>query len=237
MLPFIENAAGYDQINFDNNSPAGNAASCGSGGAGCWECRSETDRLHLLGEAASSTAKPMFGCPSDPNAQARAYSANLPYYVGSYLGIGGNDVPHYLGGFEDRRRVLYPPNGLTAGGLAPRKNNGILYQLSSVRFRDVTDGTSNTMLVGERSVDQLMNWGWDICAGVELDSWMGTGNGFFNGDNAASPAHIDHFCSQHAGGGQFLLADGSVRFLSYSIDNTIWLNLSARDDGQVVGEF
>ncbi len=173
LLPYIDRAPDYNQINFNNNSPAGNGANCG-GTDGCWECRSETNQLHAAGVAASNSGKPIFGCPSDPNAQSKPYSSSLPYYVGSYLGIGGNDVPHYAN-TEDRRRNLYPPNGETAGGLAPRANNGTLYQLSSIRVRDITDGTSNTMLVGERSVDRTLNWGWDICAGVELDSWLGTG--------------------------------------------------------------
>tara|TARA_R110002111_G_scaffold1157_1_gene8150 strand:- start:4673 stop:5635 length:963 start_codon:yes stop_codon:yes gene_type:complete len=236
LLPYIDGAASYNQINFNNNSSPGNSSSCSGGAGGCWECRSETDHLHSLGVAASNSSKPMFGCPSDPYAESGPYSTSLPYYVGSYLGIGGNDVPHYANA-EDRRRILYPPNGLTSGGLSPRQNNGLLYQLSSIRLRDVTDGTSNTMLIGERSVDRTLNWGWDICAGVELDSWMGTGNGFYFGNNAADPIHADHFWSRHAGGGHFLLADGSVRFISYSIDNTTWLNLAARNDGQVLGEF
>jgi prepilin-type processing-associated H-X9-DG protein len=49
--------------------------------------------------------------------------------------------------------------------------------------------------------------------------------------------HIVHFSSQHAGGVQFLLCDGSVQFLSENIDYGLFRNLGERSDGNLVGEF
>ncbi|MEO1980795.1 MAG: H-X9-DG-CTERM domain-containing protein [Fuerstiella sp.] len=49
--------------------------------------------------------------------------------------------------------------------------------------------------------------------------------------------HIVHFSSQHTGGVQFLLCDGSVHFLSQNIDYGLFRNLGERADGNVIGEF
>ena len=93
------------------------------------------------------------------------------------------------------------------------------------------------MIVGERAVDNLLNWGWDICAGVELDSWMGVGEGFFYGAPDAPVSHANHFWSHHAGGAHFLMADGAVHFLNYSIDNPLWLALATRAGDEPIGDF
>jgi len=49
--------------------------------------------------------------------------------------------------------------------------------------------------------------------------------------------HIVHFSSQHVGGVQFLLCDGSVHFVSQNIDYGVFRNLGERADGNALGEF
>lgn len=49
--------------------------------------------------------------------------------------------------------------------------------------------------------------------------------------------HIVHFSSQHTGGVQFLLCDGSTHFISQHIDYKVFRNLGERADGNVIGEF
>ncbi len=133
---------------------------------------------------------------------------------------------------------------------------------SVMKISDVTDGTSNTLLVGE--VLPSCQWvnGTDTQAGTWINSW---GNLFSIGggvstitpinemttcqasrkirDPACNPASGDTmqyaygFKSLHSGGAQFTLADGSVRFISETIDHTMYQWLGARADGQVVGDF
>ena len=49
--------------------------------------------------------------------------------------------------------------------------------------------------------------------------------------------HIVHFSSAHVGGLHFILADGSVHFMSENIDYNTFRNLGQISDGQVIGEF
>ena len=55
--------------------------------------------------------------------------------------------------------------------------------------------------------------------------------------NASTTDHTSNFRSAHTGGGQFLLGDGSVRFVSENIDAVLYNNLGGMADGQVIGEF
>jgi len=129
-------------------------------------------------------------------------------------------------------------------------NDGCLFLHSDIGHREIQDGASNTILVGEkRRVDEAGEYGWvagnrstlrntgtGINAGWDLTAEPGRGQ-------TASPVVIPSdtanggFSSAHTGGAQFLLADGSVRFLSENIDMTVFPLLGNRGDLQYVGEF
>jgi prepilin-type N-terminal cleavage/methylation domain-containing protein/prepilin-type processing-associated H-X9-DG protein len=143
-------------------------------------------------------------------------------------------------------------------------NNGMLYMNSKVNFSNVTDGTSNTFIVGERQ----FKCGSGIWAGTRNSTGSGPrgndyvqsrGSKILNGwaaGNTGNESCTEGFSSPHPGGAQFGLADGSVTFISETInfsnsninvqnagtayDKTglgTFQRLSARDDGQPVGEF
>ena len=129
-----------------------------------------------------------------------------------------------------------------------------------VAIRDITDGTSNTILAGERS---SLNGHWaGLWFGQEFETqgitniWavLGTvGRKMNSGENADQDDTLagfnpkESFASLHPGGAQFLLCDGSVRFISENIewddsptdgnDVGIYHNLGNRSDGNVIGEF
>jgi prepilin-type processing-associated H-X9-DG protein len=111
--------------------------------------------------------------------------------------------------------------------------DGIIYVNSSIRMAQITDGTSNTLLLGERppSVTLIYGWQWagagdhprfgatDVVLGVFERPISPTANpDFFRPGKIQDPQdlHRYHFWSLHPGGANWALADGSVRFIAYA---------------------
>jgi prepilin-type N-terminal cleavage/methylation domain-containing protein/prepilin-type processing-associated H-X9-DG protein len=169
---------------------------------------------------------PVFNCPAD----TRTLQVNYSFVTGgvafgSYVGVtGSNDASLNT---TDPLNVPPPPC------------DGALYFRSSVKILQISDGTSNTILVGERppSFDLYFGW-WFAGAG-----WDGSGTGdVLLGANSLQYANAlgcspplvglrsgtitnvcdeTHFWSLHDGGVNFLFCDGSVHFLTYSANNIL----------------
>jgi len=139
------------------------------------------------------------------------------------------------------------------GGTSFRKPDGTFYLDSKTRFGDLTDGLTNTLIVGERPPSNDLRFGWWYAGYGQntdgsVDSWMGVkeyadstqlpacrsreysyGPGKFSGE-----CDVYHFWSPHVGGGaNFLLGDGSVRFIPYTIGDGL-IPLATRAGGEVV---
>jgi len=132
--------------------------------------------------------------------------------------------------------------------------HGILRLTSKTKMTDITDGTSNTLLVGERppSSDLYYGWwfagaGWDGSGGGDVvmgaaDTTYATALGCpasSVGFQAGRPNVLcdqAHFWSFHSNGANFLMGDGSVRFLTYNA-NSVLSSLSARSNGEVIPDF
>src|SRR5262249_52666246 len=141
---------------------------------------------------------------------------------------------------------------------------GILFARNSstppkIRIADITDGTSNTIFVGERPPSRDMEFGWWF-AGAGYDN-SGVGDVVMGARSIAyaqslgstlcdTPAkaanfvglrpgqlNVDcdqaHYWSLHSGGANFLFADGSTKFMTYSAD-IVLPALSTRNGGEVV---
>ncbi|MEZ6130117.1 MAG: DUF1559 domain-containing protein [Planctomycetaceae bacterium] len=193
---------------------------------------------------------PGFRCPSDTAPEVNSEHTLLSTTgtaqaaaVSSYIGVnGGGDW-----GYDSELKGTFGRN-------------------SKVGFRDFSDGTSNTICVGERAwVLPRAGGGQDNCRsatiyGVSADPTLGThvqrttlAKGLFGinqtgPDTTVSPTIeicARSFSSRHVGGAQFLLADGSVRFISENIQRDqsgtngdyIWQNLLNKADGNVIGEY
>ncbi|NUQ65537.1 MAG: DUF1559 domain-containing protein [Pirellulales bacterium] len=147
---------------------------------------------------------------------------------------------------------------------------GVLFQNSATSSRDITDGGSNTLMVGERCFRIAdLNVGAANALGFSSTvNTPGTSGGIktagmcvlgipYEGINTWLGSRVHQprgFHSTHSGGAQFVLCDGSVRFLSQTIDynaitipsssltNGKWVDsvlerLCAKNDGQTIGEF
>jgi len=173
--------------------------------------------------------------------------------------VVNDGTTNYTLGFANYVGVFgYGSMTMTPGSPNPK---GVLYRNSSTRMRDITDGTSNTMLAGERMhvmdftsgapVDAQATW-YAAIVGVSRPAGMGTmpdeawgslvlghvGQLMMSGmpmhHTPNSTNHIVNFSSQHEGGMHFLMTDGSVHFMSENIDYNTFRWLGQVADGNVV---
>jgi prepilin-type N-terminal cleavage/methylation domain-containing protein/prepilin-type processing-associated H-X9-DG protein len=195
-----------------------------------WDMDAWFEQDHPLGSRTNylnGTRMKVYLCPSDSRSWQVIQYAGINFAFTNYLGVNGTD-----------QFAFYGPGA------------GILQVNTRVRIADVTDGTSNTLLVGERPVIDD-NWGWWF-AGAGPSPWFGAIDvalgsnerktsggtpdlGYRHG--TLSEEHLWHFWSWHSGGANFLRADGSVRLTSYSVDRNVLRALATRNGGEVNHDF
>jgi prepilin-type N-terminal cleavage/methylation domain-containing protein/prepilin-type processing-associated H-X9-DG protein len=147
---------------------------------------------------------------------------------------------------------LYPYIIDSDNGPPGRDNgNGLFFRNHSVKIAQITDGTSQTFAVGERSQNlSRATWTGAVTnAAVPLVSLQGgkgfdpegggalviahTGEG--HGPNSPSGlAHGDQYWSLHPGGANFLFTDGSVRFIKELVGFSVYQALATRQGGEIV---
>jgi prepilin-type processing-associated H-X9-DG protein len=149
--------------------------------------------------------------------------------------------------------ILAPTSYLGLEGTSQYSHDGVLFLNSGVRFADVSDGLSSTLLVGERppSADGVFGWWYagfgqakDGSADMVLGVLEENSGSFapmcplfppyeFGPGSLGNQCDEFHFWSLHPGGANFLFCDGSVRFLSYSAA-PIMPALATRRGGEAV---
>lgn len=139
------------------------------------------------------------------------------------------------------------PHGAGASDLASGLNvtgpdrNGTAFERSEISLKDITDGTTNTIMYGEKYLNpDHYRTGKDgadnesMYTGNNNDNYRSAGQGYPPYRDRNGVAYNEHFGSAHAGGINFALCDGSVRMISYTVDLTTYDRLGNRRDGLVV---
>jgi prepilin-type processing-associated H-X9-DG protein len=134
-----------------------------------------------------------------------------------------------------------PDHGNT---VQPQEVRGIFNRLgATITLPSVTDGTSNTIMVGEclpSHYDHLQsNAWWHFNGGVNMVGTLPPINARSDGSNCSDTTRSTPnnwsfsmgFKSNHTNGANFVFADGSVRFVSQSIDHRTYQLLGCRNDG------
>ncbi len=160
--------------------------------------------------------------------------------------------------------VYAPSHYAGNAGTEPGRDDGVLYPLSRAGFRDMTDGTSNTVAAGEVQFEiggwarGAINSGGGGGGGGGGSGGGGGGQGFARGvlrwwtcaSGCAEPGmnlpetncqnsceRRFQFSSPHEGGVHFAFADGHARFVSENIDLALYFALLTRGGGEVLGDF
>jgi prepilin-type N-terminal cleavage/methylation domain-containing protein/prepilin-type processing-associated H-X9-DG protein len=115
---------------------------------------------------------------------------------------------------------------------SPAAGEGVFFFLSRTRFAEITDGLSNTLVVGERYAKQ----GSSVWAGVVEGANEAMVRVVGVGDHAPNDPHhhFDDFASYHPGGVHFLYGDGSVQRVNSQIDIAAYQALCTRGGGETV---
>jgi prepilin-type N-terminal cleavage/methylation domain-containing protein/prepilin-type processing-associated H-X9-DG protein len=120
---------------------------------------------------------------------------------------------------------------------------GVIFMRSELRISEITDGTSNTYLVGEKYLNpdyymtgddggdnSTMFQGFD----PDINRWTDTTRATVPCPDRSGLWAAYSFGSAHSDGCNFVLCDGSVRSFSYYIDATTYQYLGSRKDGNAI---
>lgn len=221
ILPMVEQAGAYNLYDFNKGN-------------------SHPDNVLVAGQVL-----PFYLCPSSPMRRVvPSCDADSGRAPGNYAAcIGSVDYNQYW--------------QFIPGTPRPNLNGAIVYTDSvagKTKFRDMIDGTSNTLMIGETAYN-LPDYEFSSgnCVGESRYSftyWVNpfpgsttctTAYGFnphdIKDDGIFDPNWTRTFRSDHVGGANFTLTDGSVRFISEIIDSDLLDALATRHGGEVVGEF
>lgn len=243
VLPYLDVANLFNKLTTEGSHP-GSLANSNSG---------NNDGYKVNGPIVNGVMIPVMVCPSSAVTAVRTTGYTHRITCPSYIGISGasNDTTGFTFNSSSQQWAGYQSGIMSVGGT--------LIPINAIKMRDITDGSSNTYMVGEQS-----NFGY-TAAGVaeEINNY----HGFLCGVNVASyPITVRAFnvttlryaintttigiagiskneginngiFSSHTGGAHVLLGDGSVRFASENSDLKTLKCLASRADGQVVGDY
>jgi len=227
ILPMIEQSALHDAL----NEAGAFIGRTGSTADPVWH--NNPDIISTGATPLAETVITGYMCPSDPSDELneRLRSTDMTH-PGTYA------KSNYVGAYT---AALYDDTGAKV-----EDRPATFYEDSDVKFRDMTDGTSNTLIVGERcgkSPFRASMWiGWHNLDGPLTHShkfMVWTRINRVSNDTQYPINGSGEFAvsSLHPGGALCLFGDGSVRFLTETIELQTYAALGTKDGGEVIEEF
>ena len=245
MLPQFEQQSLYNATNFSM------MMGTQIGGGWRWGPR------YALGDPNSTVRLTVLNsliCPSDdsPNVD----NTNPDDLIGlnaagtSYVGNMGDNCLACAGGLNDRLGVVILCNDLNLPCRLPQlgharvtdpqidngapAGSGIFWAWgANVGMNMVTDGTSNTFMMGEQ-IRKVTRWNAWVGGNASIGSTAIPLNYKLPTPNVENWTRQYTFRSQHPGGANFALADGSVKFVKSTINFNVYQALSTRGQGEIV---
>lgn len=214
ILPFLEMQPLYDSFDFSD---------------GPWTYSATW--VHANADAIAQSV-PGYLCPSDnsePHANPLTYTAAGSYNTQGHKAATGNYSP------------VAGSLGVTPSDPVKYANDGVFYYLRAHRVRDVRDGLSKTMFVGEAVATHTPESSNVWTRALRLMDCQRTTHNPLN-TPAGEPEYYNAsglklnaaFASRHPGGANFVFGDGHVTFISDNIDLGSYRALSTRAKGDVV---
>jgi hypothetical protein len=207
ILPYMEQTALFSMVDY-------NASSCFAA------------TLEDGPDAVASQELPMYVCPSETRIGEKyvlvngATGATSIYAMTSYFGMIG---------------TIHAEGPLNYGQYKTWDRDGVLFRGSHIQMRDIRDGTSNTLMLGERGYASDLLLGWWACGAGDRAS--GYADNLLSAELGISPGgegnlHRYHFWSHHPGGANMTMIDTSTRFFSYDTDLNVLMELATREGGE-----
>lgn len=240
LLPYIEQGPIFTALQADTANfwlpPNGGG---GANGLSVDSIDSRSEINLTAGGGVARTPISIFVCPSDilPPTDDDGYAK------ANYVGNSGNRVSWTSGSWN----ACENPKGNQQNGMLLYANDNNSTWV--VKFADVTDGLSNTVLVGEAS--ESANVSSSNTGDGAFPTWAGGNNdggcnGWRTGGNAlrlmdstftlnrrTGDESNASFGSAHTGGANFLFGDGSVRSVPTSVDPLVYSAIASRNGNEV----
>jgi prepilin-type N-terminal cleavage/methylation domain-containing protein/prepilin-type processing-associated H-X9-DG protein len=254
ILPYIEQSGMYSMI--ANNDLDNGFSTSGTDDTTANFRLTSLDVVSVFRCPSFIHSQPPWIMPSDvvpPGPTATFQWSQMFPKLNTYFGCQGGGTPPGTANSNNQDACC---GGSAVGGLCLATfKNGILTVDGQTRINSITDGTSNTILVGEsvyHALEANRTWAGSYRTKHNSNNYpyniAGTAHPI-NGARAYFLANYppnsnmhniimtQFFGSEHTGGANFVMADGSVHFLHENISMTIYRFLGTKADGLPVGSF
>ena len=237
VLPYLEQQAMYDRMKIGWDDPsvsvlAFKATATNGRAMGRPEIRDVMEEQ-----------LPVLTCPSDPSATPRDdlwHWGGALVAVTNYKGVAGDTAVGQIWGGEGLGQWTSRDWGTVPDCNEGLGCNGLFWKMSyyePIKFKRITDGLSNTLMIGEAVTDQdlhamayFSDGDWASC-NMQLNYFLPTDD---IEEIKALWYDVRGFRSLHPGVVQFAMADASIQVLNEGIDHDIYRALSTKDGDEVV---